>query len=403
MEGRKIHRDKSYCTAITTLTTFDIKAPIKNLPHMENLLERDSDGKRFRNEPTAIARPTETICIRRILETRDMPRKIKLCLECSVESPCTNCECTGPQKHDDLDEFIDAGKRDDVSEQTLSTPQLLICTACPLSATLHLLPDEESVAVAVFASRNTSVAFFNAHKHFLMLEFLKGPGVQRQAPCGRDFPRSCEGFKLRIIEKAFSEHAAPSFASGTHLVKPEPVKRPRAGPNEPEAIGEIVYLASGRHSNIALQARLKACSQEALQEMLHKISAYSFFFLAKHKYGTYVIQLLISMAGTEALVGEIKELIMPYASLLLQHNIGNYVVQRMIAFDPRFVLDCFLSDFEKILRSKIGSRAFKSSAKFFCPYREDVLPRLLLLIEETSTLEDTKVLKAALKDLSVNK
>jgi len=336
--------------------------------------------------------------------------------------------------------------------------RIVLCQKCKGDS--RILSATAGECVVKFKTIEDSIRFYRRHGAFLEMEWAKNSysedrGIERKKAlaCGEE-----RRLKVQILEKAFREDASAED-TGEVAQKHERLKRHRpfngysteihlanatgfcdiqSGENalqgetedmsdteafqrsfrsehrpvwgvdrgvfqigEKDASDEFVMLASGKHTNVALQAALKEFSQEDIEKVVYSMSSHSFCLLAKHKYGTYVIQLVVSLIKSSTLEELVKKKIAPCAVSLLQHEIGNYVVQKMISFDAEFVLGSFLQDFEGILSNKIGVRAFKSCVKHFFPYRKDLIPRLCAVLSKEAPTEEQKILKIALKELSL--
>lgn len=353
-----------------------------------------------------ISRPNRIL---RILGARPGLEKgsaFTLCLLCFAGRPCSHCVCFRAQRGEPQ-EFVDACEKPELTQGVLGLSQgfasgVLLCRFCTAGAQYTLLqtPDESAVLAVQFAHQGRALGFYNRHKHLLVMDFPKSR-IEFFEDTTRTQCTEKRNIRLEVLQKAFGAPVVSSRASGFEDAGCAQPEEPEKADPAPETMDVIVYLASGRHTNVLLQEKLRALSQDELLRVLYRISAASFFFLSKHKYGTYVIQLLISIAKSDALISEIKEMLAPYGSALLRHGIGNYVVQHMLVYDTRFVLECFLRDFERILGCKIGMRAFKSCAQKFRPYRTEILPRIGALLLAITQKEELKVLRSAIKDLTL--
>ncbi|KAI5184810.1 hypothetical protein NEHOM01_0412 [Nematocida homosporus] len=356
-------------------------------------------------------------------------RQWVVCLGCKKDNRCVRCICMsgmggstgGMGSAGELgvsvgEDFVDAaknglgegGSEDSEGEGIVGSAgewgvgeRMELCRFCDQNKNWVLETVQRGYLVR-FAGLADAIGFYMAHRSVLRLAWARGMsslgfmGQVNESEVG-------VSPKLQILQKAFSVYG-PGCKAAPLMDESFPADSPISEKTgvlytETERTNGFVYQASGRHSNITLQAKLRGLSQSQLLATIQKVPSPTFYFLSKHKYGTYVIQLVIAMAEDESLVLEIKKLLFPHASALLQHSIGNYVVQKMLVFDVRFVLDCFLSDFEMILKSKIGARAFKNCVKSFIPYKKEILPQLLLIISGNILLEEQKILKAVYREL----
>ncbi|KAI5172985.1 hypothetical protein NEFER03_1978 [Nematocida sp. LUAm3] len=371
--------------------------PITRHPLMiRDLVERDT--KRIEKEHVLdpITKPTTSLYLYRYKRERT-EKNIPICLLCTEQISCSACICQ-KSSAETQDEYVLACSPEKKKQKILL--EWSICMECIEGQVDIDLRETSTFLVLCFNSVERALLFYLAHREILFLRWSPERGYIPVEDI------KAHSLRLCIIERAFSS-IEEDASSWTHvdegratekrdlLLKAE--KQGFAG--ETKSTNNFVYQACGRHTNITLQANLRILPQEDLLEIVKNISTDSFFFLAKHKYGTYVIQLLISISNSEDLISTIKNLIRPYASDLLQHSIGNYVVQKMIVYDSYFVLECFFLQFNQVLMSKIGSRAFKNSLKYFLPFRNEILPKLQYVLEMDIPYNEQKILKTAVKEL----
>lgn len=400
-----MNKKDNFMRGISLQKSSEIKiSPITNLPLMNNSVEIRKASMVLKTKPTAIVRPTRIVYISHRNYTGQELRLINLCFLCSAGNPCNMCCCrerqeTPPTVYQSQDEFVSAQKADmhhslvEIEQDNKKKP-FLLCKECMCSRDWPIVTVENSFLIVKFLSVKLSLSFFQSHSHFLSLSW----GYEMQTVTYKPEERN---IRINILEKVFAENKRES--TGFHVTIEDPIKK-KIKPAlvsilETEKSRDFICMASGRISNIALQAKIKDLSQNDLFLTISKLSSHVFFYLSKHKYGTYVIQLIISMVKDEMLVEEIKRHISIYSTPMLQHEIGNYVVQRVIEVDKRFVFDCFMKDFKGILSTRIGSRAFKNCVKHFSPYKKDILSAISLDFQTSLPTDEQKILKAALKEL----
>lgn len=391
-------------------------SPITNLPLMIDNVFTIDEGKNTKKPVLGpIVQPTARIWIYGRKQLINSGKEQCICLRCTKEDPCPFCVChylvNDPVSLEQLprvdsraehvlqsyiDTYIDASKKKDVKTHLIDG--IYLCSKCALEK-IEIYPYTGQECVVKFSTISQAVRFYLVHKPLLLCKWVPGAAFSVDKP-------QHSGRSVEIMEKAFSL----SLSVQRHYVylsddalfqRPERAEKtaPSTFFSETDRANNFVYLASGKYSNITLQSKLCNLTQQELLETLQGISPHSFFFLSKHKYGTYVIQIIIKIAECGKVIQEIKKLMLPHASALLQDSIGNYVVQKMLSYDTRFVLNCFLSDFEVILRNKIGCRAFKNCTKNFLVYHREILPRLQGIIAEDIPQEELKILKTAAKEL----
>lgn len=359
----------------------------------------DRSGEKIRTFPLApITRPSETIRICSVT-LRSACSAVKVCLQCSRENVCQGCVCTS-----------EAGGL--LEEQR----GVYFCGKCR-----HSVGPEKRGSVLVYSSTAEALEFYLRHKHVLSIQFIRSwiggaAGIDRGAGGQRDGQRAgrSEREARRVGDIIGSAFAGPGRRGLEGAKKVEidfgllmrPAVEPRILPQvkylpcqEDKKPWELQTQASGKHSNIDLQNRIKGLSQREILEIVREITPFSFIFLAKHKYGTYVIQLIVILATEEDLQGEIKALVHPHAPSLLKHEIGNYVVQHIMKFDVRFVVDCFLRDLVGILNSKIGARALKNCVKHFGGYKKELAGRIEQVRPSLLNQDSISITRSILKEL----
>ncbi|KAI5189620.1 hypothetical protein NEMIN01_0573 [Nematocida minor] len=377
--------------------------PIANLPLMENSVEIKKKDVIFETKKNLIKRPTRVV---RISQDHVSPQDgglVRLCFLCSGKNQCSMCSCKRQESFECGEskeiEYVTAQKAFSPEEfasekKRFAKNSFALCKRCSFLKEWPLITWENDTIVTKFLSVNTALLFYQAHKSTLSLSW----GYEPQPALYRIEE---ENIRLKILEKVFSPSRTKDleFYCGIEEPAKKEVKPALVSILETEKSRDFICMASGRVSNIALQAKIRELSQNDLLLTISKLSPQVFFYLAKHKYGTYVIQLIIGMIKDDLLIEEIKRHISPYSTALLQHEIGNYVVQRIIDFDKKFVYSCFMKDFERIVSTKIGSRAFKSCIKHFCAYKKEIIAVLSSDFQTAIPFEEQKVLKAALKEL----
>ncbi|KAI5191280.1 hypothetical protein NECID01_1392 [Nematocida sp. AWRm77] len=400
MRWKRSCTDKLNREEKTTLSPCKKKTAVERGSLMESAKQKEELNPIFQEERSLlpISRPTDTLLVWKGTIVQKSFRVIQFCSVCTAVKRCANCECSQTCSNDDV-EFVTAqalSKCRDVAEQPMIRA-FRECKACDPVERGYVSFLNDTTCSIKFPNVERSIAFFQSHKSVFSLEWIKKPHISCQF---EDALPTNSRLRLHILGKAFSTGiSADEYVLMSNHELRKPAKKLWPVWADGSKIDDFVTMASGRYSNVVLQEKIRGLGQKDLFEMLCKLPGSSFVFLAKHKYGTYVIQLIVGMIQEEYLVNEVKKLLAPHASFLLQHEIGNYVVQKMLVFDAQFVLECFLQDFEEILQSKIGSRAFKNCAKEFSPYSEIILPLLSPLISKIGYTDEQKVLKTALKEL----
>ncbi|OAG33114.1 hypothetical protein NEIG_02297 [Nematocida sp. ERTm5] len=391
--------------------------PINNLPLMESLVEIKKNKVPIKERVGPICQPTRIVCIIYRSIKEEQAKCFRLCFLCDGNNLCGMCRCT-PECYEDKEEiadevsFVNARKEKEhegcllreegflgqiPSDESSSSPYIM-CRKCSHMKEWPIISVEEKMCVVKFVSVRTALLFYQSHKSVFLLSF----GVDMRAPFRISIPE--KNIQLQVLERAFSikkmEITETVFDCGSEQTPRETrIKTGIISVNEQEKSQEFISMASGRHSNVVLQGRIRGMTQESLLSCISALTSPEFIYLAKHKYGTYVIQLVVSMVKNPSLIEEVKKHIFPYSSGLLQHEIGNYVVQRIISYDARFVFDCFMKDFKRIVSSKIGSRAFKSCIKSFHLYRKEIIQILSSEFLESLPFEEQKVIRVALKEV----
>lgn len=389
--------------------------PIKKLPLMECSTEEEKNNNLPEHKSTPIVRPTRIVHILHSQNTLENKSAIRLCFLCDGRNVCTMCMCVDRSESKKSEKkressFVNAQKPAD-SEEIKSEAVVdglcskkeealfSLCKKCSSLKEWPLVYIRESVCVIKFTTVSLALLFYQAHKSVLSLVW----GYETLSEPRFSAPKR-NNILLKVLEHAFSLKTASLKNTEFQCVAEESMKKEMATKPalvsllDTEKSRDFISMASGRHSNVSLQMKLRELSQEDLLLTISSLPSQTFFYLAKHKYGTYVIQLIISMIKEDELVQEVKKHLSPYSTSLLQHEIGNYVVQRIIVFDTEFVFNCFVKDFKKILSNKIGSRAFKSCIKYFHPYKKRIIQMFSAEFIDSVPVEEQKVLKIALKE-----
>jgi Pumilio-family RNA binding repeat len=319
-----------------------------------------------------VARPSETL----VISVREGEGLFKLCLLCTGSRVCPGCICMCKEE----------GWKD-----------VYVCRKCDVPAEMI-----KSGQYILYPTPSEALEFYLRHRKQVQMRFAKRwIGVSMKVGGGE---REEENKKREIIEKAFSTEEGESFiGKKSEIDFRELMVRGEAKQaliREECRLGEeFMAEASGRHSNMGLQARIRGCTQEEILRIVRSVCSNAFIFLAKHKYGTYVIQLILTLARDEELKSELKRKIYPHAVALLTHEIGNYVVQHVIKFDKGFVLRCFLLDLKSILGNKTGARAMKNCVKHFFLYRKELVPKIEEAKQTLRSQDSLNITRSILRDL----
>ncbi|KAF7683394.1 Pumilio domain-containing protein C6G9.14 [Astathelohania contejeani] len=159
-------------------------------------------------------------------------------------------------------------------------------------------------------------------------------------------------------------------------------------------------LIVGRHTNVILQDAISLCTQKELIDLVDLIGD-DIGPISATKHGAYVIQKLLSSAEDLLLQQKIIEYIGNKGYLLVQHPIGNYTIQKILNFNPRFVLDIFLSKWNDIMESDLAIKVFKRCLRYFSEFLTEIIEynlgnnetiekRLKKSIEELVFIDDTE-------------
>ncbi|TBU08736.1 hypothetical protein CWI38_0001p0090 [Hamiltosporidium tvaerminnensis] len=143
-------------------------------------------------------------------------------------------------------------------------------------------------------------------------------------------------------------------------------------------------VAVGMHTNIIMQTILKTLTQEQIFLVVNQLG-YDIGPISATKYGAYVVQIIISLAESKDLQTSIVKYIGANGYRLLKHPIGNYSIQKILRFQPRFVLNLFLSNLTDLCSNELGIRVFRRCSEFFDDYLDEIKKRL----ETTPNIDST--------------